>query len=84
MQTLALTLQDQDLGQLRIVASLWGLDLPTGTATQAAAALAGSMLDRSLLTEIVDSLPVGAHDALMSLIRNQGRLPLADLTRKYG
>jgi hypothetical protein len=84
MQTLALALRDQDFGQLRIIAELWGLDLSGGSAAEAADNLARAMLDDALLAEVVDSLPAPARDALEALLRNQGRLPLADLTRKFG
>jgi hypothetical protein len=84
MQTLASTLLDQDFGQLRIIAELWGLDLSPGSVQQAADELSRAMLDGVLLAEVVDSLPASARDALDAILRNQGRLPLADLTRKFG
>ncbi|HLC04931.1 MAG TPA: helicase-associated domain-containing protein [Anaerolineales bacterium] len=84
MRTLALALQDHDFGHLRIIASLWGFDLSGGSAPDVAIDLARSMLDRALLVEIVDSLPAPAREALEALLRNRGRLPLADLTRQYG
>lgn len=84
MQTLAHALHDQDLGQLRIIADLWGFDLPTGSTAEAASDLAGSMLDRALLAEIIDALPPAAHEAIWALLRNQGRLPMTDLSRKFG
>lgn len=84
MKTLAVALQDQDFGHLRIIASLWGLDLPGGSAPEVAADLARSMLDPVLLNEIIDSLPAPAREALETVLRNQGRLPLAELTRTYG
>lgn len=84
MHTLAVTLRDQDFGQLRIIAELWGLDLSGGSAAQAADDLARAMLDDALLSEVVDSLPASARDALVLLARSQGRLPLADLARRFG
>lgn len=84
MRTLELALHDQDLGHLRIVASLWGLDLPGGSTEEAAAQLARAMRDRALLAEVVETLPPLAREALEALLRDQGRLPLADLTRRYG
>jgi len=84
MPTLAVALQDQDPGYLRIVATLWGLDLRRGSAATLAGELSRAMLDPGLLSEIIDGLPPLAHAALEAVQRNQGRLPLADLTRKYG
>ena len=84
MQTLTVALQDQDPGYLRIVAGLWGLDLPRGSAAKLASELARSMLDPGLLSEIIEGLPPLAQEALEAVQRNEGRLPLADLARKYG
>jgi hypothetical protein len=84
MQTLATALHDQDFGHLRIIAELWGLDLSGGTAGEAADNLARSMLDGTLLAEVIDSLSTPAREALHALLRNQGRLALTDLTRKFG
>jgi len=84
MPTLAVALQDQDPGYLRIVAALWGLDLRRGSAAMLAGELSRAMLDPGLLSEIIDGLPPLAYAALEAVQRNEGRLPLADLTRKYG
>jgi hypothetical protein len=84
MHTLALTLRDQDHGYLRIISELWGIDLASGSAADTAVGLAGAMLDKALLAEVIGGLPPAAHEALDSLMRNHGRLPMADLTRKFG
>ena len=84
MQALLQTLQDHDLGQLRIVAELWGFDPPTGSALQAAEILARTMLDPQNLAETRDGLPPDAARVLDLLLLRDGRLPLADLTRRAG
>ncbi len=84
MQPLARSLQDHDLGHLRIVAELWGLDLPPGPAPQAARALAPQMLDPAALREMLASLPAEARQLLEALAAGHGRLPMADLARRYG
>jgi hypothetical protein len=57
MQPLLRTLQDHDLGHLRILAEAWGFDPPAGPAPQAARMLAGAMLEPATLAEMIDSLP---------------------------
>jgi hypothetical protein len=84
MQTLLQTLQDQDLGHLKAVAELWGLELPAGDAAASAAKLASLMLQPDLAEEIVESLPPKAMEALQKIMLHGGRMPLADLTLEHG
>ena len=84
MQALLQTLQDHDLGHLRIVAELWGFDAPTGTAIQAAEELAQSMLDPRAVAENHGSLPPDAAQILDLLVLRGGRIALADLERRAG
>jgi hypothetical protein len=84
MQPLLRTLQDHDLGHFRILADTWGFDPPTGPPVQAARTLAAAMLDPASLGEMIDSLPRDAREALQALQSAGGRVPLADLTRRFG
>ncbi len=84
MRSLLNTLQDYDLGHLRIVAELWGIDLPQGTARQVADAVARSMIDPATVTEITESLPPPIREALDYLLHLGGRAPLSDFVRRYG
>ncbi|MCX6069920.1 MAG: helicase-associated domain-containing protein [Chloroflexi bacterium] len=84
MQPLLRTLQDHDLGHLRIVAELWGLELLAGSSLEAARGLASAMLDPDALHEVVGGLPTEAGQALQALAASGGRMPLADLTRRFG
>ncbi|UCF59798.1 MAG: helicase-associated domain-containing protein [Anaerolineaceae bacterium] len=84
MRSLLHTLQDYDLGHLRIVAELWGIDLPQGPARQAAEAIARTMLDPATVTEITESLPPAIREALDHLLHMGGRAPLSDFVRRYG
>ena len=84
MQSLRRTLEDHDLGHLRIVAELWGIDLPQGSARQAAAALAQAMLSPGAAQDTAVSLPPTAAEALAHLLAHGGRAPLADLARTFG
>lgn len=84
MQDLRQTLQDHDLGHLRVVAELWGLDLPPGPPVEAAAGLAAKLLEGILLDEGLHSLPESARLALAGLASEGGRLPWADVERRFG
>ncbi|MGD8812923.1 MAG: helicase-associated domain-containing protein [Anaerolineales bacterium] len=84
MQALLQTLQDHDLGHLKIVAELWGFEPPTGNALQAAEKLALSMLDPQTVSEIYQSLLPAESQILDLLILRGGRVPLGDLTRRSG
>ncbi len=84
MRDLLSSLLDHDLGHLRIVAELWGLDLPPGGVREAAPPLVQAMLERTLLSEVVESLPAAARQALDALLAAGGRLPLSDLSRRFG
>jgi hypothetical protein len=84
MQALLQTLQDHDLGHLKIIAELWGLDLPTAPALDVAAWLASTMLVEEVVLDITESLPYPAYVALNDLRRHGGRAPLADVMRRFG
>ncbi|PWB68825.1 MAG: hypothetical protein C3F07_21260 [Anaerolineales bacterium] len=78
------SLLKQDIGHLRIVAELWGIELESPKAEGALEELSASLLDPDLLTEIIDSLPPEADSAITALVNAGGRLPWGTFTRKYG
>lgn len=78
------SLLKQDIGHLRIIAELWGLELNSSKAEGAMEELCASLLDPNLLAELIDSLPSEADSALNSLVNAGGRIPWATFTRKYG
>ena len=84
MQPLLRTLQDHDPGHLRILAELWGFDLPPGLARQVVKALTKFMLDPTNVEEIVESLPAPIRQALDYVLSMGGRVPLSDFIRRYG
>ena len=84
MRTLAQCLRDREASFLQIVAELWGIDLPSGPADQAASALAGMLSQSPWLEECISSLPAQARQALDHLIQQGGRIPMADFERRYG
>ncbi|MBN1454047.1 MAG: helicase-associated domain-containing protein [Anaerolineales bacterium] len=84
MPDLYTSLQKYDLGHLRIVAELWGLELGANETEAAAKELCASLLDPDLLAEITESLPPEAQTALETLAAKNGRIPWAEFTRRFG
>jgi len=84
MPSLLQSLQHQDLGFLRIVASLWGLELESQETGPAARELSDSLLDADLLIEILTSLNPQARSALATLTASNGRVLWAAFARQFG
>lgn len=78
------SLLKQDIGHLRIIAELWGLELKSTDADPAREELAVSLLEPGLLDEIIDSLSPEANSAIRALVTSGGRIPWPTFTRKYG
>jgi hypothetical protein len=83
MPPLGRTLQDYDLGHLRVIAELWGLDMPGGRAAEAAEALARRMLDSGEVADVLEALPEESRLALDDLA-TRGRVPLTELQLRFG
>ena len=84
MPDLLASLHPHDLGHLRIVAELWGLELDSRDHDSAADELSASLLDPELVGETLDVLPPQARPALDALIAAHGRIPLAEFSRRFG
>ncbi|HMK09666.1 MAG TPA: helicase-associated domain-containing protein [Anaerolineales bacterium] len=84
MPSLGRTLQDVDLGRLRILAELWGLNMPAGRASEAAPTLVQQMLEPGLAVEIVEALPSAAREALQVLLARGGRETMGELALRFG
>jgi hypothetical protein len=78
------SLLKQDIGHLRIIAELWGIELDSPKVDGALEELSASLLDPNLLAELIESLPPEADSAITSLVNSGGRLPWTTFTRKYG
>ena len=78
------SLLKQDLGHLRIIAELWGLELDSADSDAALEKLSISLLEPSLLAELIDSLSPKANSAIDALVSSGGRIPWPMFTRKYG
>lgn len=84
MPDLLSSLQNQDIGHLRIVAELWGLELESSDVDSAGEELAASLLDPKPVSEIIACLSPESRTALTSLVNADGRLPWAAFIRQFG
>jgi len=84
MPNLIQSLQGRDIGHLRIVARLWGIDLAASDTDIALKELAAALLDPGTVAEIVDSLPADARSALTALTEAGGKIPWAAFARQFG
>jgi hypothetical protein len=84
MPDLNQSLQNQDIGHLRIVAELWGVELISPGTEAALKEISAALLDAELVTEIVEALPTSARAALEALTRAGGKLTWAAFTRQFG
>ncbi|MFZ6026357.1 MAG: helicase-associated domain-containing protein [Chloroflexota bacterium] len=84
MPDLVHSLQGRDLGHLRIVANLWGLDFEAPDARTGRQRLVPLLLAGRAAQDVTDALPGEARAALEDLIQHEGRLPWPLFTRRYG
>jgi hypothetical protein len=84
MPGLIQSLQGKDAGHLKIVAELWGLELVAPDARIGLQRLAPLLLVPEMVEEVALTLPPQAFAALEDLVKNDGRLPWALFTRRYG
>jgi hypothetical protein len=84
MPNLAESLQGRDLGHLRIIAELWGIELDEQDARAYLLELTSMILTSNRVEKLVNNLAQGEKEALVDLLRHAGRLPWAQFTRAYG
>ncbi len=84
MPTLYQTLLKYDIGHLRIVADLWGLELESQDLDSAAEELSASLLDLETVTETIDILSPEVRAALDAILASNGKMEWAVFTRTYG
>jgi hypothetical protein len=78
------SLLKHDLGHLRIIAELWGLELASTDADAAREELSVSLLEPRLFAELIDSLSPEADSAVDALVNSGGRIPWPTFIRRYG
>jgi len=84
MPDLITSLLKQDIGHLRIVAELWGIELDANDEGPAREELCASLLDPELVGELMDSLTPEAKKTLAALTNAGGRIPWAAFVRQFG
>ncbi|MGD0878962.1 MAG: helicase-associated domain-containing protein [Anaerolineales bacterium] len=84
MPNLVQSLQTRDLGHLRVVARLWGVELGSAEYEAALKELTSALLDPDLVGEMVDSLSMEAKSALEKLVETGGKMPWAAFARQFG
>ncbi len=84
MPDLLHSLLKQDIGHLRIVAELWGIELKSNDEDSARDELTASLLDPGLAAELIDSLTPDAQTTLAALTNAGGRIPWAIFVRQFG
>ena len=78
------TLNGQDLGFLKIVASAWGIEIKASEAYKARTKLALDMKNKEIINEIYDSFPENVRKTVDTLLENEGKIPWAKFTRDFG
>lgn len=73
-----------DIGLLRIVAGLWGMELSSPETEAARKELAEALLEPGRVVEILDSLPAQALTALEALVSAGGKIAWAAFVRQFG
>lgn len=84
MPNLSQTLPTNDIGFVRIVASLWGLELTSVDPVAASAELAEALCDAELVEEVASTLPKDGRAALDALASAGGRIAWGMFTRRFG
>ncbi len=84
MPDLTHSLLNRDIGHLRIVAGLWGVELQATETDVALEELAAALLDPELVREVVEALPAEARAALDALAEAEGRMPWVVFARRFG
>jgi hypothetical protein len=84
MPTLSESLHGSDLAHLKIIASLWGIELHAPSAREALSLLVPEILEPEQVRGVVSGLPSDAQVVLGELINAGGRITWPQFTRRYG
>lgn len=84
MQDLLQTLQDRDIGHLKVIAEIWGFDLPTVSSLETAEFLTDQLSRPEFIADLEESLPSPTKVLLDYFLENEGRVLLPDLVRSFG
>ncbi len=85
MPTLFQSLQNQDFGQLEIIADLWGLTLQAPDVRQGRKELAKALLaDKTLIEEVIEGFAVEEQSALSNLLSQGGQIQWKLFSQQHG
>jgi hypothetical protein len=84
MPSLKQSLEGKDLGHIRIVAELWGVEIQAQDALDGIKQISPALLDSELVRDIFEALPESAQNAVRDLQSERGRLGWSLFARKYG
>ena len=84
MTNLIQSLRGRDIGHLRIIAQLWGIDLVEFEIKPALKELSKKILVPSNVSEVIDSLSPETRPVIQELLKSNGNLPWAAFIRKFG
>jgi hypothetical protein len=84
MPSLGRTLQDHDLGHLRIMAELWGLDVPPGRAAEVAPELARRMLEPAWRSKSPSRLKLQPKKPWPLFLVCGGRETMGEVALRFG
>ncbi len=84
MPDLQHTLLKYDLGHLKIIAELWGIEIRSRDVDSATEEICASLLDLEAVRDTTDILPAEARAALNSLVESNGKVEWGLFARKFG
>ena len=84
MPNLNSSLQDHDLGHLKIIASKWGVDLEAPDLKSARKSLQGLLENPGLVEEVFLGLRPESQEALLDLVKHSGRQVWIRFSQLYG
>ncbi len=78
------TLLKYDLGHLKIISELWGLEIKSRDVDSTAEELCDSLQNLQAVRDTIDILPTEARSALNSLLETNGKIEWGLFARKFG
>ena len=84
MPGLQSTLQNYDMGFLKIIGDAWGIELKAPSTQDALPLLIQEICRKELVLEIIEALPQNARSVLNDLIQKDGKIPWSAFIRQYG
>jgi len=84
MPTIQNLLNEQDPFFLQMMAELWGVDLDFTNVSEAKSVLIETLENKSLLLEMIESLPDNARSAINAILENNGHISWAKFNRDFG